>query len=164
MKIIWCIYIWLLRYKAYKEKLFQFDPLFAILPPPPSWQSERTFFFAKMRKNTWRLCTKSDNHYDVGFSDMECDRQNFLSFWTFCPLIPLSTPGESKFSINEKNARRYILILHKCTINENHKMYGSWDMECNRQNFISGHFLSFYPFSNLRNQNLKKWKRRLEIW
>ena len=40
---------------------------------------------------------------------------------------------------------------------------GSWDMEYDRQNFISGHFLSFYPFSKLRNQNLKIWKRRLEI-
>ena len=33
------------------------------------------------------------------------------------------------------------------TINENHMMYDSWDMECNRQNvfFIFSHFFPFYP-------------------
>ena len=120
MKIIWCIY----RYGSWDirrtKRNFSIWPIVCNFTPLTIWKN---FFFAKMRKNTWRLCTKSDNHYDVGFSDMECDRQNFLSFWTFCPLIPLATPGESKFSINEKNAWRYILILHKCTINENHMMW-----------------------------------------
>ena len=35
-----------------------------------------------------------------------------------------------------------IIILRMCTINENHKMYGSREMECDRQNFC--HFGSFY--------------------
>ena len=38
---------------------------------------------------------------------------------------------------NEKKTPRATIILHLCTINENHVMYGSWDIECNRQNFLS---------------------------
>ena len=40
---------------------------------------------------------------------------------------------------------RDIIILHRCTINENHVMYGSRDMEHTRQFFlILDHFLPFY--------------------
>ena len=39
------------------------------------------------------------------------------------------------------------MILHKCTINENNMMYGSWDMKRDKQCFvILGHFLPFLPF------------------
>ena len=61
-----------------------------------------------------------------------------------------------------------IIILHLCTSNDSHMMYGSWDMECDRQNFflILDHFslsflfiLSYFlPFCCLKNQNLEKWK------
>ena len=34
-----------------------------------------------------------------------------------------------------------------CTINDNHMMYGSWDMECDRHNFLSfGPFFALYLF------------------
>ena len=33
-----------------------------------------------------QMFTVNDSHMIYGFSDMECSRQNFLSFWTvFCP-------------------------------------------------------------------------------
>ena len=37
-------------------------------------------------------------------------------------------------------------------------MYGSWDMEPNRQNVfvILGHLLSLYPTNNQKNQNFEK--------
>ena len=58
-------------------------------------------------------------------------RQNFLSFWTvFHPFTPLRT-SKSKFWIDERH-----IILHMCTINENHMMYGSWDMKYNRHNYL----------------------------
>ena len=47
-----------------------------------------------------------------------------------------------------------IIILRMCTINENHKMYGSWEMECDRQNFC--HFGSFYAL--LPHEQPEKWK------
>ena len=36
-----------------------------------------------------------------------------------------------------KKKPRDIIILHMCTINDNHIMYGSWDMECLREIFLS---------------------------
>ena len=44
-------------------------------------------------------------------------------------------------------------------------MYGSWDMECNGQNFLS-FWTIFCPFTPLTTQKikiLKKWKKHLEI-
>ena len=39
-----------------------------------------------------------------------------------------------------------IIILQMCTINDSHMMYGSWDIEHNRDFFvILDHFLPFYP-------------------
>ena len=56
-----------------------------------------------------------------------------------------------------------IIILHMCTKNHNH-MYGSWDMECDRQNFfvIMDRFLPFYPPMDPENQNCEKMKKTLE--
>ena len=36
-----------------------------------------------------------------------------------------------------KKLPRDIIFLHMCTINNNHMMYGPWDMEHDRQNFLS---------------------------
>ena len=48
-----------------------------------------------------------------------------------------------------------ITILHLCTTNDNHMMYGSQDMECERQTFS----LPFYLPNNLENKILNKWKK-----
>ena len=48
------------------------------------------------------------------------------------------------------------LTMFMCTINDNDMMYGSWDLEHTRQFCNSDHFLTFYPASNLENQNLEK--------
>ena len=53
-----------------------------------------------------------------------------------------------------------IIILHMCTINDNNMMFGSWDMEHDRQNFfaILDNFLYFYPPKNQKNHNFEKLK------
>ena len=54
----------------------------------------------------------------------EWDRQNFLSFWAFfCPFSPL-TAGKIKI-LRLKKTSGDIIILHICTINDNHMMHGS---------------------------------------
>ena len=42
-----------------------------------------------------------------------------------------------------------IIILHMCTINDDHMMYVSWDVEHDRQNFLSfwATFCSFTPLT-----------------
>ena len=101
-----------------------------------------------MEKNPWRyyhFTNINDSHMVYGFSDMECNGQNFVSFWTiFCNFTPLQ-PEKSKFEKMKKTCRD-IIILHMCTINYNHMMYGSWDMErvTDRIFVILDHFLPFY--------------------
>ena len=74
--------------------------------------------------------------------DLEHNRQNFchsgpfLSFSTsFCPRIKVSKTWTTHLNI---------LSFYKMrTINDSHMMYSSWDMKCNRQNFlISGRFFA----------------------
>ena len=54
-------------------------------------------------------------------------------------------------------------------LNDNHKMHGSWDMEHNRQNFLSFRaiFCTFTfplpPADNLENQNFEKTKKSTYI-
>ena len=39
---------------------------------------------------------------------MECNRQNFLTFWTIvCPFTPPNNPENQNFEKNEKTAHRY---------------------------------------------------------
>ena len=58
-----------------------------------------------------------------------------------------------------------IFILYLSTTNGNYMMYGSWDMECNRHNFLSL-WAIFWPFIPLTTRKIKilgKWKEHLEI-
>ena len=46
--------------------------------------------------------------------------------------------------------------VYMCTINEDHTIYGSWNIRWNREIFvILGHFLPFQFSENLEHQNLK---------
>ena len=51
-----------------------------------------------------------------------------------------------------------IIILNICTINDNHMMCGSWDMEHNRHNFLS-FWTNFCPFTPLRAMKIKTFKK-----
>ena len=107
------------------------------------------------------MCTINDSRMMYGSWDMECNGQNFLSFWTiFCLFYPPNNPKNQKFE-KMKKMPADIIILHICMINDNHMMYCFWDMKRDRQNFfvISDHFLPFYPTNNPKNQNFKKLKK-----
>ena len=100
-----------------------------------------------------------------GSWDMERNRQNFFSFWTiFCPFTLLTTLKKIKVLKNWKKMPRDT-ILHKCTKNDNHMMYNTWDMKHDRQNFLS-FWAILSPFTPLKYQKikiLKKRKKQLEI-
>ena len=85
-----------------------------------------------------QMCTIYESHVMYGSWDTECNRQNFLSFWTiFCPLPPPSPNNPKNQSFQKmKKTPRDIITLHMCAINENDMMYGSWDMECDGQDFL----------------------------
>ena len=89
---------------------------------------------------TLHRCTKNRNNMMYGSWDTEGDRPNFLLFSAiFSPFTSLITQ-KIKICKNEKTPRD-IITLHMFTINDNHMMYGSWDMEEDWQTF-----LSFGPF------------------
>ena len=100
-----------------------------------------------MLTQIWNACT------DTFF----CHFRPFFAFFA-----PLLTP---KINIWKKCKKTpgHIILLHMCTINQDHMMYGSWDMKFNRQNFfvILGRFLSFYSPNILKNENIKNEKKPL---
>ena len=110
------------------------------------------------------MCTKYHNHMMYGSWDTEWDRQKCLSFWTiFCPFSPLTT-WKTKI-LRLKKTSRDIIIWHSCTINDNHMVYGSWDMERSRQTLWLFWAL-FCPFTPLWTQKIKileKWTIHLKI-
>ena len=83
--------VWFLRYGVRQTEYFvimdRFLPFYS--PMDPENQN-----FEKMKKTLediiiLQMFTINDSHMIYGFSDMECNRQNFLSFWTvFCPFTP----------------------------------------------------------------------------
>ena len=100
---------------------------------------------------------------------MECDRQNFLSFWTsldqFLSFYPPNNPKNQNFE-KMKQGPGDIIILHMYTINDNHMMYRSWDIKRGEQNFfvILERFFAprppFSPTDNLKNKNFEKMKKK----
>ena len=119
----------------------------------------RKSIFLKNGKSTWRyypFTSINDSHIMYGSSDMDSNRQNFFDILDhFLPFYPKTQNFEKM-----KKIPGDIIILHRCNINNNHMMYGSWDMKRNKHNFLS---FWTYPPNNPKNQNLKKWNKYLEI-
>ena len=115
------------------------------------------------------MCTINENHMMYGSWDIEiwsATDRIFSHFGPFSALLPPpnNNPENENFE-NMKKSPEDTIILHKCTINDNHMMDGSWNMMCNKQNFLS-YWAIFCPFTLLTTQRvktLKKWKEHLEI-
>ena len=85
--------------------------------------------------------------------------------------LPFQPPDNLEIKIlklknrkKKKKTFRDIIMIHICIINDNHMMYGSWDMERHRQNFLS-FWTSFCPFIPLWTQKiqiLEKWTIHLK--
>ena len=87
----------------------------------------------------------------------------FFSFWTiFCLFTPPSWPHSPNNPENQnfekmKKTPGYIIISHSCTMNDNHMIYGSWDMKHDRQTIL-WFWASFCPLSHQQPKKLKFWK------
>ena len=86
----------------------------------------------------------------------------FVILGLFLPIYPTNNLRKQKFEKRKKKPGD-IIILHLRTANDNHMIYGSWDMERNRQNFFSL-WTTFCPFTpwHPENQNFDKMKKRPE--
>ena len=106
----------------------------------------------------------NEHHMIYGSWNVRCDWQKILSFCViFCWFSPLTTWNIKILKL--KKAPGDIIILHICTINDNHMMYGSWDMEYDGQKFLSflTIFCPFTPLTTWKMKILKKWRECLEI-
>ena len=86
--------VWFLQYGVQQTEFSVIMDCFLPFFPPMDPENQN---FEKMKKTLediiiLQMFTINDSHMIYGFSDMECNRQNFLSFWTiFCPFTPLTT-------------------------------------------------------------------------
>ena len=106
------------------------------------------------------LCNKKHNQMMYAYSDMECDRHNFLSFQViFCSFTPLLT-RKIKIWKNVKSTSRYYPFTY---VHHKSRSYDVWFLryKVQRTKFfvILGHFLPFDPPNNPKNQNFEKMKK-----
>ena len=83
----------------------------------------------------------------------------------FLPFQPPNNPKNQNFSKTETMSRD-IIILHKCTKNDDHMLYCSWDMAHNGCNCHFSFWDTFCTFTSLTAQKSKlkkRWKKRMEI-
>ena len=80
----------------------------------------------------------------------------------FFSLLPPYGPRKSEFW-KMNNTPEDIITLQMCTVNDSHMMYGSWDMKCNEQNFLS-FWTVFCHFTPLTTQKIKIWKTEKKAW
>ena len=126
--------------------------------------------FVKNEKTSWRYYHFTHVYhkwqsYDVWFLRYEAWQTEFFVILDhFLPFYPPNNPKNQNFE-KMKKPPGDIITLHMCTINDNHMMYGSWDMEHDRHNFLSFStvFCPFTPLTTKKINILKKWKRSLEI-
>ena len=90
--------------------------------------------------------------YDVWFLRYKAQWIEFFVILGY--LFPLDTLNNSKIKILKKWKKHleisyFTLVYH----NDNHMIYGSWDMEYNRQNFLS-FWAIFCPFNLLTTQKI----------
>ena len=86
----------------------------------------------------------------------------FCYFGWFFTLLPPNNPKDQNFE-KMKKPPGDIITLHICTINDNHMMYGCWDMGHDRIFDILDLFLPFYTPNNPKNENLEKMKKNCWI-
>ena len=124
----------------------------------------------KNEKSTWRKYHLTNVYhkwqsYDVWLLRYGVQRTEFFVILDhFLPFYYLNNPKNQNFE-KMKKAPGDIITLHMCAINNNHMMYGSWDIERDGQISLSL-WTIFCPFAPLITQKikiLKKWKNHLEI-
>ena len=109
-----------------------------------------------------RICAINKDSWDI-----RRNRQKFfVILGHFLPFYPTKKPKSQNFEKIKKKKKKKkkkektgdIIILHLSTTNDNHMMYGSWDMEYSRQNLFS-FWTIFCPLT----KKSKFWKKNLEI-
>ena len=139
--------------------------IFLALPFTPLWTQKIKILKKSVHIINLQMCTISDSQMMYGSWDMECNGENFFVILDrILPFYLINNPKNQNFEKMKKIPGDSI-ILHRCTINYNHMMYGYWDTQRDRQNFLLFWtiFCPVTPLTTWKIKILKKWKKHLEI-
>ena len=151
MTIIWCMVpeIW-----STADRIFCHSGLFFALSP--SYGIRKSKFLKNGKKTPediiiLQMCIYHKwQSYDVWFLRHGMQQAEFLVILGhFLPFYP-SNNLKIKILKKWKKTPGDTIILYMCPINDNHMMYGFWDMEHNRDNFLS-FWTIFCTFTLLTN-------------
>ena len=119
-----------------------------------------------MKKNAWIYYPFTHVYqkwrsYDVCFL-------RYKAWWTeffviLDDFLPFHLPDSPENQYFEKmKMPGDIITLHMCTKNDNHMIYGTWDMECDRHSFLSilTIFCIFPPKKSGKSTSSKNFKKR----
>ena len=167
----WWYDLQFLRYREKHTEIGNFRSFFALLPlkKPQNQNFEKwknlleILFYTCAPKISIIWCVVPEIRSETG--------RIFCHSGPFFALLPPPPPPcplwTQKTKILEK-WKKCLNILsfytNMCTINDNHMMYSSWDMKCDRI-FLSFWtvFCLFTPPNKQKIKILKKWKKSLEI-
>ena len=118
-----------LRYGVRQIFLVILDPFLPFNPPPPLKNPEN-LNFEKMKKSIWRyhhfeLVQQKTIKWCMLTQMWSATGIIFVILGHFLLFYPTIDPENKK---NKKTAN--IFPLHMCTINQDHMMYGFWDIKC----------------------------------
>ena len=104
---------------------------------------------------TLHLHTKKLDHMMYASWDKDCNRQWHLG--PFFAFYHTNNPEWQNFEKKNEKAPGYIILLKIRTINQDHMMYGFWNIRCNRHEFFChfGPFPALLPPDNLKIKTLK---------
>ena len=155
--------VWFLRFGAQQTKFFcHFGPFFDLLP---SWKPGKLIFW-KIKKTLKILLFFTCAHhkwqlYDVCLLKYGAQQAEFfVTLYHFSPFYPFTHflpywPRKQRFWKNKKHLE-ILSFYHKKVYHkyDNDMMYDSWDMEHNRQIFLSI-WTVFCPFTPLTTQKIE---------
>ena len=157
--------VWLLRYGARQTEFYvifcHFLPFY-----PTNNPKNQNFEKIKNIPADFIILHKSTingNHLMHGSWHMKRDRQIFFFILGhFLLFYPSNNPQNQSLERMKKNPGD-IITWHTRTINKNHMMFGSWDMEQDKQNFLS-FWNIFCPFTPWERGKSKSWKNEKNAW
>ena len=127
---------WLL---SYREQDIFFLSFWVIFFPFNPLKPEKIIFWKRNKTPgdiiISHMCTINGNHMKYGSWDMEHDKEFFVILGHCLIFYTSNNPKNQNFEKMKKTPED--IILHLCTTNHDHMMYGSWDKECDRLNFLS---------------------------
>ena len=150
--------IWFWNIRCDRQKLLSFWVIFCPFSPLTTQKIIKDITIL-------HICTINGNH-DVRFPRYGVQQTEFFVILEcFLSFYPSTDPENQTFEKIKKKKPEDIIILDKSNINENHMMYGSWDMKCDWQIFLSFWtvFCHFPPLTTRKIKILKNWKIHLDI-